>query len=99
MEDRKGMIYKGHWVKWDEEEMNAVKGRMIEALINNNNVRLKAAKAMGISRNLFYSYMKRIHTVDWNKEYPYPKQKPPILPAKIRSLIQKKTMKKSMKSR
>lgn len=96
LEDRKGMIYKGHWVKWDKEEMNAVKEKMIEALTNNNNVRLKASKEMGISRNLFYSYMKRIYTVDWNKEYPFPKQKPPILPTKIRSSIQKKTMKKLM---
>ena len=97
IEDRKGMIYRGHWVKWDIEEMEKIKSKMIEALVNNNNVRLKAAQEMGISRNLFYSYMKRIDSVDWNKEYPYPKAKASNI-TNIREVFysKKKTMKKMM---
>lgn len=98
IEDRQGKKWTGDkWIDWDKSEMSRIKKIMIEALKKHGNRRTKACKEMNVSRNKFYKLMQRIEGKEWwNKNYPPPKPKPPILPTKVRSAIQKKTMQKRM---
>lgn len=96
--DRKGMIYRGKWVKWDKEDRKATRQSLINALILNDGNRMKAAKHMKISRHKFYDLMSKFPEVDWNKEYPPPR---PFVNStapsfEVRSKAQKKSMKKRM---
>lgn len=98
MEDREGMIYKGKWVKWDENLMQTARQNIIEALIHTKGNRLKAAEYLGMSRNKFYNLMAKFPKIDWNKEHPIPK---PFSTAKkasfeLRSKVQKEVMKKQI---
>tara|TARA_Y100000361_G_C11161538_1_gene347727 strand:- start:6810 stop:7874 length:1065 start_codon:yes stop_codon:yes gene_type:complete len=73
-EEREGKIWTGGaWVDWDKEDMEKVKNKIINALIINNNVRMKAAEYLGIDRNALRMLMSRIPNFDWNKDYPPPK--------------------------
>jgi len=98
IEQRKGKKWTGDkWIVWDKKEVSRIKGLMIKSLKENNNARSLACKQMNVSRNKFYKLMDRIEGKEWwNKHYPPPEPKPPILPTSVRSAIQKKTIKKRM---
>jgi len=98
IDERSHMIYKGKWVPWDKECRNNTRKQIINALIINSNVRIKAAKFLNISRNKLYKLMERFPEIDWNKDYPIPK---PFANAKkaskkVCSAAAKKAMKKRM---
>ena len=95
--EREGKIWVGHeWVEWDKGDMERTKNRIISALILHNNVRKKAAKELGIDRNPLYRIMSRVKGIDWSKEYPCEKNKPPRVPREQRSATQKRVMKERM---
>ena len=97
IELRQGKMWTGSkWVDWDKEDMNRVKNAIVSALIKHNNVRLRAAKELGMNRNCLYKIMSRIVGVDWNKEYPTVKPSPPRVSKEQRSATQKKVMQKMM---
>jgi hypothetical protein len=98
LEDREGMIYKGKWVKWDKQVMQTTRQMIINALIQTDGNRSKAADYLGVSRNKFYCLMAKFPNVDWNKEYPTPKPFSNAKKAcsKLRSRIQKEVMKKKI---
>ena len=97
VDERKGMIYKGKWVKWDKEEMKKTKNQIIEAFALNNNNRKKSAEYLNLGRSSLYKLMVRIESLDWwNENYPYTRLPPPKIPTEIRSELQKKAMKKRM---
>ena len=97
VDQRKGMIFKGKWVKWDKEEMKKSKNQIIDALTLNNNNRFKTAEYLNIGRNSLYKIMTRIESLDWwNENYPYTRPTPPILPTEVRSQLQKNAMKVRM---
>lgn len=98
LEDRKGMIYRGKWVKWDKDEIKRTKHSIISALISHDNNRTRAAESLGIRRNALHKIMSRIPDIDWSKEYPPPKpfsNRKPLTAKQIlaRSKIQTKIMK------
>lgn len=73
-EERSGKIWNGGaWVDWDFQDMESTKNSIINALILNNNVRMKAADYLGINRQTLSKKMQRISDIDWNEEYPPPK--------------------------
>tara|TARA_B100002019_G_scaffold12262_1_gene9913 strand:+ start:7535 stop:8617 length:1083 start_codon:yes stop_codon:yes gene_type:complete len=95
LELREGKIWTGHeWIDWDKQDMERIKKRMMAALILHNNVRCKACKEIGVSRNSFQKLMKRVSGVDWAKDFPPPKPIPPRVPREQRSETQKRVMKK-----
>jgi len=97
IEERKGMIYKGKWIKWDKEEMEKTKQQIIEAFKLLKNNRKKTAEYLKVGRNTLYKMMTRIEPLDWwNKEYPYVRIPPPRVSKQQRSSTQKKVMKKRM---
>lgn len=97
VDQRKGMIFKGKWVKWDKEEMKKTKNQIINAFTLNNNNRKKSAEYLNVGRNCLYKLMLRIESLDWwNENYPYTRPAPPMMPTEIRSKIQKAVMKKRM---
>ena len=99
IEERKGMIYKGKWVKWDEKEMEKTKKQIIDGLELHKNNKLQTAKYLKISRNALYSMMSRIEPMDWwNKNYPYVRLAPPRIPTEVRSRLQKDAMQKRMEA-
>jgi hypothetical protein len=73
LEDREGMIYQGKWIPWDKNIMNSTRQDLIDALIQTEGNRLKAAATLGVSRTKFYKLMAKFPRIDWNKEYPTPK--------------------------
>lgn len=100
IEERSHMVYKGKWVPWDKECRNNTRKQIINALIINSNVRIKAAEFLNISRNKLYKLMERFPEIDWNKDYPIPK---PFSNAKkaskeVYSAAAKKSMKKRMEN-
>jgi len=94
---RSHMIFKGKWVPWDRECRNNTRQDIINALILNGNVRMKAAKHLNISRNKLYKLMSRFPEVDWDQRYPPPK--PFINARKPDPKVLSEALKKSMKIR
>tara|TARA_Y100001973_G_scaffold51425_1_gene76400 strand:+ start:650 stop:1696 length:1047 start_codon:yes stop_codon:yes gene_type:complete len=97
LENRKGMVYRGKWVKWDKDEMKRTKQSIISALISNDNNRTKTADSLGIHRNALYKIMSRIPDVDWSEEFPtckpFSNRKPLTEDQKLaRSITQKRVM-------
>lgn len=97
IDERRGMIYKGKWVKWDSEEIKKTKNQIIEALTLNDHNRKKSAEYLGIGRNCLYKMMTRIESLEWwNENYPMSRPIPPRVPTEIRSKVQRSVMKKRM---
>ena len=97
MELRQGKMWTGsEWVDWDKEDMNRIKNAIISALIKHDNIRLRAAKELGMNRNCLYKVMSRIVGVDWKKDYPPPRLAPPRVPKEQRSATQKRVMQEMM---
>ena len=96
IEERAGMIYRGKWVKWDEDLMNATRKSLINALVTWGGNRSQAAKSLNISRNKFYSLMKKFPEIDWALSYPVIRRAPPPIPTEQRSLLSKKVMNERM---
>lgn len=71
-EERSHKLFIGKWVDWDEEERNKKKQEIINALVESNNVRVKAAEKLNIDRNKLYKLFKKFPEVDFAKEYPAP---------------------------
>tara|TARA_R100000808_G_C2142851_1_gene150632 strand:+ start:940 stop:2019 length:1080 start_codon:yes stop_codon:yes gene_type:complete len=55
-----------------EKRLAKMKPKIIAALTNNNNIRARAARELGISRHCLWKAMKAITEVDWETEYPSP---------------------------
>ena len=71
---RSGKVWTGGcWVDWDSDDMERTKNSIINALIVNDNVRMKAAEYLGMNRDVLRRLMLRIPDVDWDKDYPPPK--------------------------
>lgn len=96
IEKRKGMIYKGKWVKWDKDAMNSTRKSLTDALIMCDGNRSKAAKYLNVSRHKFYSLMEKFPEVNWAKDYPVIRGAPPPIPTEQRSALAKKQMQKRM---
>jgi hypothetical protein len=94
---RSHMIYKGKWVPWDRECRNNTRQEIIDALILNGNVRMKAAEHLNISRNKLYKLMSRFPEIDWDKQYSAPK--PFSTAKKPDPKVLSEALKKSMKER
>ena len=95
-EEREGMIYSGKWIKWDKDAMKATRQSIIAALVKSGGSRVKAAEDLGINRNQLYNLMSKFPSINWKKDYPAKKPVPPKIDSKVRSELQKKTMKKRM---
>jgi len=100
LHERKGLRWNGYdWVKWDKEEMNHTKHKIIHALITNNNNRKLAAESLNIGRGTLYKLMARCETKDWwNSNYPIEKRIPPRVSKEQRSATQKRVMAERMAS-
>ena len=96
LSERKGMIYKGTWKKWDKALMDATRKSLINALTLHDGNRSKAAIHLNISRHKFYTLLAKFPEIDWAKDYPVIRGAPPPLSTEQRSAIGKKQMKKRM---
>lgn len=94
--ERKGMIYKGTWKKWDKALMDVTRKSLIQALTLHGGNRSKAAIHLNVSRHKFYNLMAKFPEIDWAKDYPVIRGAPPPIPTEQRSAIGKEQMKKRM---
>ena len=90
LSERSDKLYHGKWVEWDEEDRNEKKNEIIEALLENDNCRDRAARFLGISRSQFYRFLNKFTEVDWENEYPTSTPKFPIFTKEEYSEMAKK---------
>lgn len=60
-----------------KKKLKSLKPKIIEALVNNNNIRARAAKELKMSRNCLWRAMRDITDINWAKDYPPPY--PPVV--------------------
>ena len=65
MEERRNFRYDGKWKKVSEEEIEAEKEELTNALKNCEGNKSKAAKFLKLNRNTFYKRLRRHPDMDW----------------------------------
>jgi len=99
LDKRSHMIFRGKWIPWDKECRDNTKQEIINALIKSSNNRSNAAIYLNISRHKLYTLMSRFPEIDWDSKFPPIRPfstVTKVVPAEVRSEIQKKVMKKRM---
>lgn len=86
------IIILDEWSDFDSFDFSDVKNEIINAFKIHNNVRKKSARHLGIGPSTLHKWMNRIPDIDWDKDYPAPKQIPPRVSKEERSIVQKRVM-------
>ena len=91
---REGKKWTGDkWVQWDKDEMRKTKNQIIDALIQNDNNRKKAASYLKIGRTTLYRLMYRCAKMEWwNENFPVSRPIPPRVSREERSATQSRVM-------